>query len=710
MKRTLRYLLMLLAATLFAAPATDAQELNPVKNRAGRYGYADKSGKVVIACKYEKVWPFREGVAMVKREGEYTFINTSGRIVTPFRYEEAKWCSDGLIAVRPKYVYKWGYVNALGEEIIPPGRYSEIGDFVNGMAKVSLSYSKWGYINTLGEEVVPCKYQEVGEFINGLAKVRLDLFKWGYVNFSGEEVIPCKYQEIGDFVNGLAKAKLAYPGGWGYINTSSEEVIPCKYQEIGDFVNGLAKAKLAYPGGWGYINTSGEEVIPCKYQEIGDFVNGLAKVSLDYFKWGYVNTSGEEVVPCKYDEIGNFVDGLAKAKLAYPGGWGYINSLGEEIIPCIHDYVDDFSEGLVAVKNDGRWGFVSTSGEVIIPYRQYTSVNSFKDGLVRVWTSKETSRYIDHQGNWYKTRSEGEKAIANNPLLAMHKGYLDENKVTTPATHPPIAQPQHQPQVEVPVYTSVDADIPVSKVRNDKTFAVIVANENYRREQGVEFAKNDGEVFRNYCERTLGIPVEHIHLLCDATLNDLHAEIDWLCRVAQAYRGEAKIIFYYAGHGIPDNSSRTAYLLPVDGYGDNVVTGYRVQELYDRLSALPTQRALVLLDACFSGAQRDGKMMASARGIAIAPEPDAPKGNLIVFSATQGDQTAYPYREMKHGMFTYFLLKKLQETRGEVTLGELTSYVSQEVERRSIVVNRKDQTPTVVVGEGLASAWNEMLF
>ena len=29
--------------------------------------------------------------------------------------------------------------------------------------------------------------------------------------------------------------------------------------------------------------------------------------------------------------------------------------------------------------------------------------------------------------------------------------------------------------------------------------------------------------------------------------------------------GEADLIFYYAGHGMPDEATKDAYLLPVDG-------------------------------------------------------------------------------------------------------------------------------------------------
>ena len=44
-------------------------------------------------------------------------------------------------------------------------------------------------------------------------------------------------------------------------------------------------------------------------------------------------------------------------------------------------------------------------------------------------------------------------------------------------------------------------------------------------------------------------------------------------------------------------------------------------------------------------------------------------------------------------MFTYFFPKKLQETKGNVTFGELANYVTTEVKKQSIVINGKMQTP-----------------
>lgn len=117
-----------------------------------------------------------------------------------------------------------------------------------------------------------------------------------------------------------------------------------------------------------------------------------------------------------------------------------------------------------------------------------------------------------------------------------------------------------------------------------------------------------------------------MHHTADATFNDMKAEVNWMTTVANAYGGKARIIFYYAGHGIPDAATKSAYLLPVDGFGSDVSTGYSLDKLSATLGELPAEQVTVFLDACFSGSQRDGKNMASAaRGVAIKAKTARPR-------------------------------------------------------------------------------------
>ena len=257
---------------------------------------------------------------------------------------------------------------------------------------------------------------------------------------------------------------------------------------------------------------------------------------------------------------------------------------------------------------------------------------------------------------------------------------------------------------------NVDENIPQSSVKDTRTYAVIIGNELYESEAAVPFAENDAKVFKDYVQQTLGVPENHIRLMANAGLNKIRSAVRWLKEAMEAQSGQGKIILYYAGHGIPDEANKEAYLLPVDGIGSDVESAYPLNRLYKELSALPAERVTVFLDACFSGAKREGDMMASARGVAIKVKETAPQGKMVVFTAAQGDETAYPFKSQKHGMFTYYLLKMLQETQGNATLGELGDYLTTEVKRQSFVENNKVQTPTIVPSAGLQNTWRGLSF
>lgn len=303
---------------------------------------------------------------------------------------------------------------------------------------------------------------------------------------------------------------------------------------------------------------------------------------------------------------------------------------------------------------------------------------------------------VDDIGHIYLIRYEKKATVSQTAYQDNSSEYTPQSVTTLQNSGTSLAK------------SDIDTNIPTVGIKSDNTFAVIIANENYRREKAVEYALNDGKTFCEYCKKTLGIPEKNIRICTDATFLDMKAEVDWLTNISRMYGGEAKLMFYYAGHGIPDEGSKDAYLLPVDGMGSNPSTGYKLSDLYAALGESNAKSSVVFLDACFSGAQRNGEMMASARGVAIKAKAAAPKGNMVVLSAASGDETAYPYYEKGHGMFTYFLLKILQDTQGQVTIGEISDYVTTQVGRKSIVENSKSQTPTATVSPSMENDWKTM--
>lgn len=256
--------------------------------------------------------------------------------------------------------------------------------------------------------------------------------------------------------------------------------------------------------------------------------------------------------------------------------------------------------------------------------------------------------------------------------------------------------------------SDVDINIPETKATHSNRFAFLIGNENYQLIAPVPFAIHDVRTMKQYCNRTLGIPESNINIFEDATFGKMLACMRDIKSIADAYNGDVEIIFYYAGHGVPDEASRSAYLLPIDADGVQKESCYSVGRLYQELGNLGAKSVLVMMDACFSGSLRGEGMLASARGVALKAKKDAPQGRMVTFSAATGEETAYPYTEKQHGLFTYYLLKGLQDTKGRASLGELAEYVMTQVKQRSVVINHKIQTPTIDASPDAADwrKWN----
>ncbi len=275
--------------------------------------------------------------------------------------------------------------------------------------------------------------------------------------------------------------------------------------------------------------------------------------------------------------------------------------------------------------------------------------------------------------------------------------FAEENSETVPI---PIKKKN-----KIDELSDVDKYIPQTDKVSENTFVVIIANENYQKLAKVNYSLKDGMYFKEYCLHTLGIPEENIRTYCDATYGIMLEALSDIKNISKAYKGNIKVVFYYCGHGAPDETSKVSYLLPIDAYKVSANVCLSLNDLYTDLSQLNAKSVTVLLDACFSGATRDGEMLASARGTAIKPREETLSGNMVAFSASSGNETALQYDEKCHGMFTYYLLRKLQESKGEVSLGELCEYVTQKVLEKSTVINRKPQTPTLIASPAVGDRW-----
>jgi hypothetical protein len=258
--------------------------------------------------------------------------------------------------------------------------------------------------------------------------------------------------------------------------------------------------------------------------------------------------------------------------------------------------------------------------------------------------------------------------------------------------------------------SDVDLNIPVNNSVRSNTYVLIIGNEDYSSfqtglssEVNVDFALNDARIFKEYCNKTLGIPEKQIRLLTNATLGQMNQGIAWLINLAKIDNGEAELILYYSGHGLPDEQSKEPYLIPVDISGYDVTQGIKLKDVYNKLNENPAKRVTVFLDACFSGGARNQALI-TMKGVRIRPNEDSPAGNMVVFSSSTGEESSGVYNEKQHGYMTYFLLKKLQETKGNVSYKELADFIIKSVQKET-ALSGKIQTPQLNFSPGVETTW-----
>lgn len=293
----------------------------------------------------------------------------------------------------------------------------------------------------------------------------------------------------------------------------------------------------------------------------------------------------------------------------------------------------------------------------------------------------------------------------NNALTSMHSPTVDLSALPTLVQNytpsPELLPVSNSATVAIAngednLLCDVDINIPETGLKRPDTYVVIIANENYKNTevQTVPFAHRDGQVFSEYCRKVLGVSKEHIKMTKDATSSEMRSIIRDLARRTDMAPDKLNVIFYYAGHGNPDIPNNKSYLVPTDVRANNFDECIALDKLYSDFDQMKAKSVTVFLDACFSGASRTGQMMMSGRYVRKAQADVKPAGKTIVFSASSGEEAANSYNEKKHGYFTYFLLKALQDSRGNITYAELKDRLERDVKLCAFDIESKEQTPS----------------
>jgi len=193
-------------------------------------------------------------------------------------------------------------------------------------------------------------------------------------------------------------------------------------------------------------------------------------------------------------------------------------------------------------------------------------------------------------------------------------------------------------------------------------YALIVGIEQYMTTSltPVRFAEADAKAMAEALAG-LGFEVDSVLLSHQATKNTVEHRISDLL---ESLTKDDRFLFYYAGHGFAEvgNTVLSCSDSILKKIGD---TGIRMSWFLDRVNESECERAMFFLDACHAGATN----LKSERSVLDAMSGDEIKAyfakaeHKVCFSACKFNQTSISSGTLKHGIWTYYLLKAL---RGEV--------------------------------------------
>jgi hypothetical protein len=234
--------------------------------------------------------------------------------------------------------------------------------------------------------------------------------------------------------------------------------------------------------------------------------------------------------------------------------------------------------------------------------------------------------------------------------------------------------------------------------------AIIIGIEKYRRVPTADFANKDASVFYDYARRALGVKQENIKLLLDDKADAaeiLVAFKNWL--PTRVSKGKTDVYVFYSGHGLPSEDGNSLYFLPHEANRDLLDrTAIAQKELVDAIQRSSPKTVTMFIDSCYSGQSRTGEtLLASARPIAVtAKQTSSFPSNFTVISASAPDQISSSSPELKHGIFSYYLMRGMEGEADankdkQITVAEMQAYLTENVSRRAMGMNRTQQ-PQVI--------------
>ena len=163
-------------------------------------------------------------------------------------------------------------------------------------------------------------------------------------------------------------------------------------------------------------------------------------------------------------------------------------------------------------------------------------------------------------------------------------------------------------------------------------------------------------------------------------------------------RATTDVYGYYSGHGLPSADGQSLYLLPQltgrDLIEDTAIAQSRINAA---LQAAKPKSVTIFLNSYYSGSGSAGQtLLASARPLSLKANTPAFPADFIVISASTAEQISSSSPELKHGIFSYYLMLRMEGANdinkdGKITAGEMHGYLLDNVAKQASLSNRVQQ-------------------
>jgi uncharacterized caspase-like protein len=234
-----------------------------------------------------------------------------------------------------------------------------------------------------------------------------------------------------------------------------------------------------------------------------------------------------------------------------------------------------------------------------------------------------------------------------------------------------------------------------SAFQQPHTFVIAVGISTHRDPQVPvrKYASLDAEMVANYFQTLGGVPPSNIRLMIDmkALRPDIEETIlDWLPTRVTA---DSVVIVYFSGQAKVSFSGDT-FLVPYEG-GTSASRLYPLKDLQIALSRLKAKQIVLIFDG--SVARLNGDQKAKIK----EPQWDLGGTHIVRLIATTGVREGLESDKLRHGLFTYYLLRGLKgeaddNLDGEVTVGELAAFVSRSVPPAAKSAFNQEQHPHIL--------------